>query len=346
MRNTLRNRRPREPHDRPEPRRSTAPRLGDFVAEWIDQRERVGKIRPTTAAAYRRALRLYIAPTLGGIRLDLLTPADVERMADEVQARGCSPTTALQAHNIVKGALRAAERQEIVTRNVASIAEAPSRASFDGRALTADEVRAVLRTAREAGPMRRARAALALLAGLRQGEALGLTRECVDLERRVLRVEWQLQRLRTAPPLSLRARHVEGRFWLTPPKSRAGVRDVALAGPLLDALAARLATMPDDPRALVITNRHGGPLDPALDREAWAALLAAAGVPPVRLHDARHTAATLMMAAGLTTRERQDALGHAGEAVAEHYAHRLDADRAEAMARWLAQFDDDTDSQG
>jgi integrase len=141
-----------------------------------------------------------------------------------------------------------------------------------------------------------ARWSVALALGLRQGEALGLAWDDVDLDGGTLTVRV-----------------------LVPPKSRAGRRTIALPQPLVDALKAhrsaqaaeRLAAGTDWVKSgLVFTQPNGKPIDPASDYRQWHALLAGAGVRRARLHDARHTAATIMLTMGIPARVAMEILGH------------------------------------
>jgi integrase len=148
---------------------------------------------------------------------------------------------------------------------------------------------------------------VALSLGLRQGQALGLTWDAVDLELGTLTVRQALQR---QPGKGL---------VFVQPKSRAGRRTITLPGPLSDALRAhRTAQLAERMAAgslwhdddLVFCQADGRPIDPRSDHRAWRVLLTAANVRPPRLHDARHTAATLLLQQGVPARVAMEILGH------------------------------------
>ncbi len=315
--------------------RTEAPKVGAWLAEWIELRAANGKLRPRTASTYRGYLRRYIDPHVGRFRIDKLSPAHVERMTAAMIESGVSPTTAIQAQNILKGALKAAENKGHVSRNVAKLAEAPEAAFYEAATLTLDQARAVLNWASAQGPLDAARWGLALLAGLRQGEALGLTRQCVDLDALELRIAWQLQALDTPPAQSLASHHISGRMWLTEPKSERGVRIVPIVQPLALALEARLRQIDSDPWAFVISDSEGRPRDASKDAKMWATALRAARVPRVRLHDARHTTGTLLRAAGVEPRIIQAILGHNTAAMTERYSHLGANEKALAMDQFV-----------
>jgi len=171
--------------------------------------------------------------------------------------------------------------------------------------LTADQARAVL-TAAE-GCRNAARWSVALALGLRQGEALGLAWEAVDLDAATLTVRQALQR------------QPGGGLVLVPPKSRAGRRTIPMPDQLVEALRGHRVAQATERLAagsmwtdsgMVFTGPTGKPIDPRADHREWQRLLLKAGVPAARLHDARHTAATLLLAQGVPARVVMELLGH------------------------------------
>jgi integrase len=139
------------------------------------------------------------------------------------------------------------------------------------------------------------------------GEALGLTWNSINLDASTLTVRQALQR-----------RPGEGVVFVQP-KSRAGRRTISLPGPLRDALREHQASQLIDRSAagsqwhdknLVICQEDGRPIDPRSDHRAWRLLRADANVPQARLHDARHTAATLLLQQGVPARVAMEMLGH------------------------------------
>ena len=113
---------------------------------------------------------------------------------------------------------------------------------------------------------------------------------------------------------------VIGGLVLVEPKSRAGHRTISLPPQLVDALRTHRAEQAaerlradnvwEDHHGLVFAQPNGRPVDPRADHRAWKNLLAAAGLPDARLHDARHTAATLLLSQGVPARVAMEILGH------------------------------------
>ncbi len=148
---------------------------------------------------------------------------------------------------------------------------------------------------------------MALALGLRQGEALGLAWDDLDLDGGTLTVRRALQR------------QLGRGLVLVEPKSRAGHRPISLPPQLIDALRTHRAEQAAErlragnvweDHGLVFAQPNGRPVDPRADHRAWKNLLAAADVPDARLHDARHTAATLLLSQGVPARVAMEIFGH------------------------------------
>jgi len=311
------------------------------VAEWADtyykRCEQDGTLALSTLKGYRQKVRTIVTPAIGKIRLDALTPQHVRQVHAQAVADGRSPTNKQQAHVILSGLLSAAMEDEWIRENVCSRMKTPRAAHFDAETLTAAQSIALLDWAK-GREWHDLRVSVALLAGLRSGEALGLTRQAVNLENGTLDVAWQLQRVPPgAKPSSTRpAHHVDGNYWLLEPKADASRRGVPMMPRLHDLMEERLAEMPDDPWALVFTGARGGPMSHERDWARWRQALDGAGVPRIRRHDARHTAATLLREAKVDPRVIQAILGHSTAAMTAHYSHLGAGERSEAVAQYGA----------
>lgn len=262
-------------------------------------------MRPSTLATYRGYIANRLIPGLGHHRLDRLQPEHLEAFYRASQDEGLSPATVLQMHRILSRALKVAHRRGKVARNVATLVDAPSVQREEVEPLTANEARRILLAA--AGQRNAARWSVALALGLRQGEALGLQWDSIDVATRTLTVKQALQRRQG------------GGLVLAPPKSRAGRRTIVLPDALVTELREHRAR-PNEERLLAGSMWHDGnyvfatpagkPIDPRNDHRAWQQLLTDAGVRRARLHDARYTAATLLLAQGVPPRVAMQVLGH------------------------------------
>ncbi len=313
---------------------ASTPTVEAWLGYWLENIA-ARKVRPSTLQTYRTYTRNRIVPNLGRRRLDKLQPEHLEAFYRRMAEEGLAPASVLQMHRILSRALKVAVQRGRIPRNVATLVDAPSVHREEIKPLALAQARAVLTAAQ--GRRNAARWTVALGLGLRQGEALGLAWDSVDLDNGTLTVRQALQRQAGAGLV------------LIPPKSRAGRRTIALPPQLVEALRAQRAAQLAERLAagtawhnrhdLVFVTEFGAPLDPAADHREWQALLKAAGVPRARLHDARHTAATLLLSQGVSARVVMEILGHSQITLTlgtySHVMPELARDAADRMAAAL-----------
>ncbi len=312
--------------------------FGEWLIFYVDTIA-AAKVRPSTLAGYRGYINRRIIPGLGHYMLDKLQPEHLEAFYRASHADGMAAASVLQMHRIVSRALKIAHRRGRVVRNVATLVDAPTVVRDEIEPLTATDARTILEHSRE--HRNSARWSVALALGLRQGEALGLQWSDIDFDKGALRVRRALQR-------------IEGQgLTLVPPKSRAGTRTIVLPTPLAAHLREHRAKQNQErllagsmwqDRGFVFATPTGTPVDPRNDYRAWRKLLADAGVRKARLHDARHTAATLLLAQGVAPRVVMQILGHSQISLTlgtySHVVPELADAAAEAMHRALWKTDE------
>jgi integrase len=295
--------------------------------------------KPLTIAGYDAKVNQYIIPLLGRHRLDRLTPEHIEDAWDVLRGEG-NPTkaepkplaanTIHQTHRILARALKVAVQRKKLKANPAGgdSMDAPPRVEHEIIPMLPAEVAKVLDAC--TGETNAARWTVALALGLRQGEALGLRWEDVDLEAGVIHVRQTLMRLKG-----------KGIVFGTP-KSANSRRAIPLPATLLAELKAhrkaqtakRLAAGSHwTDSGLVFTLDDGRPIDPSVDAGRWRKLLKAAGVKHYRLHDARHCAATMMVSQGVDLRVAMKILGHSQLSVTMRYQHVVDEMMVDAAAK-------------
>ena len=330
------------------------------VAGWLErwlERDVAPVRKPSTTGDYRSAVRVHIVPAIGRRRLDRLTPDDVRAVHRAVLGGGASTTTAAKVHRALRAALGAAEREGLVPRNVARLVRSPPVSSAPPRSMTAEEASRFLEARRRRGDY--ARWATSLLLGARQGEVLGITLDGLHLDAGAPWVElaWEVRRVtwahgcgpqapggawpcgrtrgadcpsRYAPvPAHLEAERVHGGLWLLRPKTAGSHRSPGLPAVLAEALAEHIRA--HHPARFLFEASPGVPVDPRRDHAAWHAALAEEGLPPMRLHSARHTTATLLLAAGVPQRLIQEILGQTQAATTVRYQHPGHAETARAL---------------
>ncbi|WP_369183667.1 tyrosine-type recombinase/integrase [Streptomyces sp. Y1] len=310
--------------------------VATWLTHWVENIAAL-HVRPNTLSGYRVAVNVHLIPGVGAHRLEKLEPEHLERLYKKMQDNGSKPATAHQAHRTIRTALNQAIRRGHLTRNVASLAVAPKVEEEEVEPYEVEEVQALLL---EAGKNRNSgRWAIALALGLRQGEALGLQWRDVDLEAGTLRVRQARQRPKYAHGCSEPCgRKHAGRCpervrtnadaALT--KSRAGKRLIGLPDQLVKLL--KLHKEEQDRERLaarqewveggwVFASETGHPLIPRTDWDRWKELLAAAGIRDGRLHDARHTAGTILLLLGVPERVVMQIMGWSSTAMTHRYQH-------------------------
>jgi integrase len=288
---------------------------------------------PNTVANYRQVLATHVLPVLGGRRLRDLRVEDVEGVLRSMAARGYSRSTVARVRAVLVMALTHAERRGLLARNVARLAEMPAcRPPAERRALTFEEARRLLDAA--AGDRLGAMWVTGLLLGLRPGELTGLCWEDVDLDAGVLHVRRALRRL------------PDGTLAFGPLKTARSRRSLDMPAPVVEALRRHRAAMaaerlaaggawPERWAGLVFVSEAGTALDPSNLRRHFERVCAAAGVGRLRPYELRHSAASLLSAAGVHAEVVGDVLGHDGtRMVAQVYRHAVAPTVRAAAETW------------
>lgn len=311
--------------------------VGDWLDEWLRDVAKPN-VRPKTYVDYERCVRLHLKPRLGREKIARLTPQHIRRVEQAI-AKDKTPATAASAHRCLSVALSAAVADGLIPRNPAEHVAPPRTLVTEREPLSAEQ--ATLLLAKTADDALGSRWAFALLTGARQGEALGLEWDRVDLAKGTADIAWQLQRLpfrhgcagdckvkragscpkrELDTPDGFEVRDIDGSgLVLTRPKSEKGTRVIPLAPALVDALKRRRRA--NIAPGLVWTRDDRRPLDPRQDAVAWDELLKAHGLPDVPLHAARHTTATLLLEQGVDAEVIKQILGHSQIVTTRGYQH-------------------------
>jgi len=290
-------------------------------------------IRPKTWKRYEQYVRLHAMPAIGKVRLAQLTPQHLQTLYAAELDRGVSPSSVNHLHTVLHTALKNAHRTGQAARNVADLVTPPRMAEHDMQVLNREQVRTLLETAQTAGDRHHALYVLALTTGMRQGELLGLHWREVDLDAGVLQVRYTLQRT-SGPPAG---------YIFSEPKTARSRRRIALAqGTVAALLAHRKRQLVErlslgelwNEQDLVFPNTLGRPMEGGdFRKRLFYPLLRRAGLPPMRFHDLRHTAATLLLLSGINPKVVSETLGHASVAITlDIYSHVLPDMQQQAAA--------------
>jgi integrase len=313
--------------------------VGEYLDEWIEIVR--PRLRPTTWNSYRQSVA-HIKGRIGAVPLQSLAPLEVENLYKQLLAtrgrngRLLSPKTVRGIHVVLRKALADAERLGLVVRNAAAAAKPPVPAKYEHTTWTAEQLAQFLDSIED----ERLAAAFVLLAttGMRRGEALGLRWGDIDLPAGRLSI---VQTITT----------VRDKMVMSPPKTARSRRSVSLDPVTVAALRdhrrrqneerLRVGEAWSNTSDLVFTNEVGEPVHPSAFSYSFESYVRHSGLPRIRLHDLRHTYATVALAAGVHPKIVSERLGHATIAVTlDLYSHVTPAIDAEAAALVAAKIFD------
>ena len=312
----------------------SATTVGEYLDEWLVGQE--ARLRPTTWNSYRVATK-RIKAGISSLSLQALTPVAVEQLYTDLLRDGAGGPRALSAktvrntHIVLRKALADAERLGLVVRNPAAAARPPVPKKREQTTWKPEQLAQFLESIRK----ERLAAAFVLLAttGMRRGEALGVRWADIDLS------DGRLAIVQTVTT-------VNDKVVISPPKTARSRRGIALDAGTIAALrehqqrqaAERLEAGPlwADDSDLVFTDEIGRPVHPSTFSRLFVACARRAGLPTIRLHDLRHTYATVALGTGVHPKIVSERLGHATTGVTldlySHVAPSLDAEAASLIA--------------
>lgn len=338
----------------------------DTVRDWIGYwlvHIAGQRTKEVTCRRYRLIMERNVLPRLGSVQLRKLHEHHLDDLYGRMLGEGATPTTLKEVRRVLSTALNEAVSRELVPRNVARRSAIPKAVSPEIEPLTVEEAQRVFATAAELPNGAAWLVAIAL--GLRRSEVLALHWDDIDLDEGTVSVRRALERtpwshgcddpiaccfeLHTTACTENCTGHARlcpqrrGGLSFTFPKSQSGNRTVVMPPTLHRVLQQHRRDqrpLPGRTRrhgGLVFRSTDGSPLDPNQVSQAWKALLRAAGVRQVRLHDARHSAATFLLMQGVDPRTTMAIMGWAHIEVAQRYQHAVTplrrdaADRIEAL---------------
>jgi len=277
--------------------------LATYLVDWLKTAQ--SSIRPRTWARYEQYVRVHATPTLGRVPLAKISPQHLQHLYRSRLDAGLSATTVAHLHAVMHRALRQAERWGLVARNVVALVDPPRGARREMTTLSAEQARALIHAAKD--DRYGALYVVAVTSGMRQGELLGLRWRDVDLTAGTVHVRTTLQRAGDS-------------LAFVEPKTSHSRRQVLLTELAVSAMRRhrvaqtserlRLGAAWED-NDLVFANEIGRPVEASnLLRRSFLPLLRRAGIPRLRFHDLRHTAATLMLGRGVHPKIVSEMLGH------------------------------------
>lgn len=311
------------------------------VGEWMDvwSNQYLGGVKESTVAAYNATIRTHIKPGLGAIRLDALDTHLVQSFYNSLgkptkDRDAVSPKTVKNIHGVLHKALQQAVANGYIRFNATDACILPRIVKKELQPLDDAEIKLFLNAIK--GHQFELLYTVTLFTGMREGEALGLTWDCVDFIRGIILIKKQLQK----------EKKVGGAFQLVSLKNDKP-RRITPAPWVMQLLRDRklqqyeakekAADMWSNPLNLVFTNELGGHLVPQTVVRHYKEIVTSIGRPDARFHDLRHSYAVASLRSGDDIKTVQGNLGHATASFTlDVYGHVTDQMKLESAARMEA----------
>ena len=276
------------------------------VAEWLDEwiNLYLPNVEETTRVGYKTKIRCYINPSIGNIQISSLRADHVQKMVNDMSARGLSPKNIRDTFNNINAAMKKAVVLRFIPYNPCEGVELPKLKKYKAKVYDNEMIRTLLDTAEGTGmylPI-----ILGALLGLRRGEMLALRWDNIDFDKKIVKIRSNMV-------------NGENGFIIKAPKSEAGIRDIQIGDEVVSVLKMAHTQYKIDALAFgsgfqnlsfVIRQNDGSPLHPDSMTRKWSRFLKDNNLPHIRLHDLRHSNATALIMAGVNPRVVQQRLGH------------------------------------
>ena len=297
--------------------------LKEFMTGWLATKRY--SIRPATDRQYTDAVQIHILPQLGNLKLIDLNPKIIQVFIDGMMADNIGKRTIQIVKIVLSSCLSHAQDLGIIRINPAELVKVPKIARHDLNIWNEDEVLQFLESIH--GKRNEYLYGIALAMGMRQGELMGLKWQDIDWKRETIMVRRQAVMIRG------------GGYSFSEPKSKHGWRSVDLGIGSMEKLRKqyelmrlmRTAARQDwEENDLVFPSTRGTPQSDTNLVHEFHKLEEQAGVPKIRFHDLRHTAASLMLSRGIPPVTVAGMLGHTVSVLLSTYAHFIPGNQAEA----------------
>lgn len=310
------------------------------VSAWLDEwhRDYLGGVKASTAAQYEYQIRVHLKPALGAVKLSALTAPMIQRLYNEARQHGLSAKSVRNLHGVLHKALSQAVKLGYLRVNPCLACELPRVERHEIKPLEGDMVADFLQAIK--GTANEGLLFVAIFSGLRQGEIIGLTWDCVDFDRGTLTVCKQLRKERV---------HGGGGEYKFTALKNDKIRVLTPAKAVFDMLRRVQLCQKEyklkyenawaNPMNLVFTNPSGGHLTSDTVYGNFKRVAKKIGIPSTRFHDLRHTFATLSLQNGDDIKTVSENLGHATVAftldVYGHVTEQMKKDSADRMQAFI-----------
>ena len=314
------------------------------VKDWFEiwQKDYMGDVKASTKLLYSRNVDLYIVPNLGAVKLDSLTTSMIQKLYNQLTSENqesgkpLSPKTIKNIHGILHKALQQAVENGVIRVNPSDACKLPRVEKKDIQPLDDNQVSEFLKAVH--GHPYEYLYKIALFTGIREGEVLGLTWDCVDFQSNTLYINKQLQK----------SKKVGGEYQLIPTKN-GKARLITVAPSVMAALKrqkvkqaqAQLCAGPawENKEGFVFTNALGGHLAHFTVYKEFKKIVCSIGLDNARFHDLRHSYAVAAIESGDDIKTVQGNLGHATAAftlnIYAHTTQKMRQQSADRMERFI-----------
>ena len=309
-----------------EPNRIT---LGQWLEVW--RKEYLGGIKPNSQYDYTAQIRNHIAPALGAVRLQKLTPHQVQGFYNALQReKNLAPKTVKNVHGVLHSALKQAQRLGYIQKNPADNINLPRVERPAIQPMPEDVLPVFLKAVQ--GHKFEAVFVVTVFTGMRKGEVLGLVWDCIDFERGTVCIRQQLLKKRGENAFMLASLKNDRPRTITPAQDIMAILRGERIRQKRNQLQAGAAW--SNPDNLVFTNPLGRHLLPNTVFYNFKRIAAALGLPDLRFHDLRHTYAVNALRGGDDVKTVQDNLGHHTAAFTlDTYGHVTEQMKRDSAAR-------------
>jgi integrase len=297
-----------------------------FLEYWLENVHKL-RIRQSSYTKYRKALNYHILPELGHIQLQKLTSEHIDVFYAKLLNKGKSPKSIKDIHGILHVALKYAVKKKRLARNVADDIDLPRIERYRSQVLDKAQARRLLKVVKE--NRYETLLTVALATGMRRGELLALRWSDIQFDTKSLHIQRTVYRVKGVGYVESEPKTNKGRRTIMLPQFVIAVLKQHRAQQLESRLQAGPLWIDQD---LVFCNMTGNFLYPDNVSADFKRLVEKAGLPLMRFHDLRHSAATLLLAMGVHPKVVQELLGHTQISMTmDIYSHMLPSMQREAV---------------